>query len=101
MPDAEEFNERVAAFFAFARHSDRGVPYRQQRYLPMLELMEEPRARGFDCYVVTGGGSEFVRSIGDDLYGVKPEGVVGSQVADDGWVVASMKDDWATVFADD
>lgn len=79
----EEFNERVAAFFAAARHSDRGVPYRQQRYLPMLELMEELRARGFDCYIVTGGGSEFVRVIGEDFYGVKPEGVVGSQIAYD------------------
>lgn len=77
----EEFNARVAAFFAEARHPDRGVPYRQQRYQPMLELMDELRSRGFDCYIVTGGGAEFVRVIGEDFYGVKTEGVVGSQVA--------------------
>ena len=79
----EEFNERVAAFFASARHADRGVPYRQQRYQPMLELMDALRTRGIDCYIVTGGGSEFVRVVGEDFYGVKPEGVVGSQVAYD------------------
>ena len=76
----EEFNERVAAFFATARHSERGVHYRQQRYRPMLELMDELRARGFDFYIVTGGGAEFVRVIGEDFYGVRPEGIVGSQI---------------------
>ena len=79
----EEFNERVAAFFAAARHPDRKVPYRQQRYQPMLELLKELRTHGFDCYIVTGGGSEFVRVVGEDFYGVKPEGVVGSQIAYD------------------
>ncbi len=79
----EEFNDRVAEFFIDPRHPDRGVPYREQRYQPMLELIAELRARGFDFYVVTGGGSEFVRVIAEDFYGVKPEGVVGSQVAYD------------------
>jgi phosphoserine phosphatase len=77
----EDFNARVAAFFEQARHPDRGVPYRQQRYQPMLELMDELRSCGFDFYIVSGGGAEFVRVIGDDFYSVKPEGVVGSQVA--------------------
>ena len=76
----EEFNARVARFFAEARHPDRGVPYRQQRYQPMLELMEELRSRGFDFYIVSAGGAEFVRVISDDFYGVKPEGAVGSQI---------------------
>ena len=77
----EEFSARVASFFAEARHPDRGVAYRRQRYQPMLELMDELRSRGFDCYIVSGGGAEFVRVIGEDFYGVKPEGVVGSQIA--------------------
>ncbi len=79
----EEFEFRVRKFFADARHPDRGVPYRQQRYQPMLELMDELRRSGFDVYIVTGGGSEFVRAIAEDFYGVKPEGVVGSQIAYD------------------
>ncbi len=41
----EQFNARVAAFFAEATRPERGVPYRQQRYQPMLELMDELRAR--------------------------------------------------------
>lgn len=76
----EEFDVRVSRFFAEARHPERGVPIRQMRYRPMLELIDELRSREFDVYVVTGGGAEFVRMISPDFYGVKPEGVVGSQI---------------------
>ncbi|MDH3707165.1 MAG: haloacid dehalogenase-like hydrolase [Acidimicrobiia bacterium] len=87
----EDFDERVRTFFAEARHPDRGMPYRHQRYQPMLELIAELRSHGFDVYIVSAGGAEFVRAISDDFYGVKPEGVVGSQidydlVRDDGTV---------------
>jgi phosphoserine phosphatase len=75
-----EFDARVAAFFAEQRHPDRGVPYRQQRYQPMLELMDQLRSNDFSFYIVSGGGAEFVRVIGQDFYGVSPEGVVGSQI---------------------
>ena len=76
----EDFNAKVASFFANEVHPGRKVPYRRQRYQPMLELMEELRSRGFDFYLVSAGGAEFVRVVGEDFYGVKPEGVVGSQI---------------------
>ena len=76
----QAFNAKVERFFATQRHSERGVPYRQTRYQPMLELMDELRSRGFDFYIVSAGGAEFVRVIGEEFYGVKPEGVVGSQI---------------------
>ena len=38
--------------------------------MPMLELMDLLRSRGFRVFIVTGGGVEFVRAIGDELYGV-------------------------------
>ncbi len=76
----EEFDARVSTFFAGARHPERGVPFRQVRYQPMLELMAELRSQGFGVYVVTGGGAEFVRTISHAFYGVEPEGVVGSQI---------------------
>jgi hypothetical protein len=46
----------------------------------MLELIGELRARDFDVFVVTGSGLEFVRVVSHRFFGVKPEGVVGSQV---------------------
>jgi len=76
----EEFEGRVRTHFASARHADRGVPFSQTRYRPMLELIAELRARHFDVYVMTGSGLEFIRAVSYEFFGVRPEGVVGSQV---------------------
>lgn len=78
--EPEEFDDRVRRYFAEARHPDRGVSLRSMRYLPMLELLGELRRRDFSTFVVTGGGTEFVRAIAQDLYDVPPQSVVGSQV---------------------
>ena len=76
----EAFEARVRAYFATARHPERGVPLSQTRYRPMLELIAELRARDFSVYLVTASGLEFVRVVSDDFFGVSPEAVVGSQV---------------------
>jgi hypothetical protein len=46
----------------------------------MLELLDELRALDFTIGIVTGGGTEFVRRLSDDLYGVPPELVVGTLI---------------------
>ena len=79
----EEFNDRVVSFFARHRHPDRGVPYVDLRYQPMLELLDELRAHRFDVFIVTGGGAEFVRAISRPFYAVSPDAVVGSLVGYD------------------
>ncbi len=76
----EEFDARVRRFFDEARHPERGVPYRAMRYRPMLELLDALRAADFDVFIVSGGGTEFVRAIGRDFYGVAPQAVVGTMV---------------------
>lgn len=75
-----EFDARVRSFFASARHGEHDVPYLRMRYVPMLELLDELRAHDFTVFIVTGGGTEFVRAIGSEFYAVEPEGVVGSMV---------------------
>jgi hypothetical protein len=57
-----------------------GVPFRELTYAPMLELLDLLREREFRVFIVTGGGVEFVRAIGEELYGVTPDDVVGSAV---------------------
>jgi hypothetical protein len=42
--------------------------------------------------VAKGGARDFMRPITQDLYGIPPESVIGS-------TVASIKNDWKTVFA--
>ena len=76
----EEFTTSVEDWFATARHPRFGRSFRELTYQPMLELLEFVRANGFHVFVVTGGGVEFVRAVGEELYGVGPDDVVGSAV---------------------
>lgn len=79
----EDFDERARRFMASATHPGLGRPLRALTYQPMLELIAELRALDFTVSIATGGGSEFVRAVSRDLYGVPPELVVGSRIAYD------------------
>ena len=65
---------------AGARHPTLGRPLRRNVYQPMLELIDELRRRDFTVSIVTGGGTEFVRAVSQQLYGVPPEAVVGTLI---------------------
>ena len=57
-----------------------GSTFAESVYQPMLELLEALRAQGFTTFIVTGGGTEFVRAVSEELYGVPPERVVGTMI---------------------
>jgi phosphoglycolate phosphatase-like HAD superfamily hydrolase len=76
----EEHRSRVEAFFAQAKHPTLGRAYTACGYLPMVELMRYLEASGFMCYIVSGGGRDFMRPVTSALYGIPPERVVGSSV---------------------
>jgi phosphoserine phosphatase len=78
--EPEGFTSRVQTFMAQGKHRTLGVPLARTVYQPMLELLAELRDRDFTVFVVTGGGTEFVRAVSGELYGVHPEGVVGTLV---------------------
>ena len=63
-----EFTALFATFIARATHATLGRPLTTIVYQPMLELLDELRRREFTVAIVTGGGTEFVRAISDDLY---------------------------------
>ncbi|MEX1281312.1 MAG: HAD family hydrolase [Acidimicrobiia bacterium] len=75
-----EFADRCRRFVSDALHPTLGVPFARTVYQPMVELLTELRARGFATFIVTGGGTEFVRAVSNDRYGVPPEGVVGTLI---------------------
>lgn len=77
---ADEFAAIARDWAAVARHPS-GMRYREMTYLPMRELLEYLRAHGFKTFLVSGGGSDFMRVLTQDLYGVPPEQVVGSTIA--------------------
>ena len=76
----EEHHERVSAFFDAAKHPTLGRPYTACGYLPMVGLLRYLGENGFTCYIVSGGGRDFMRPITSQLYGIPPERVVGSSV---------------------
>ncbi|HRW38029.1 MAG: haloacid dehalogenase-like hydrolase [Acidimicrobiales bacterium] len=78
--EAAEFTARTREFVARATHPLLGRPTTGLVYRPMLELLDALRARDVTVCIVTGGGTEFVRAISDDLYGVPPERVVGTMI---------------------
>jgi phosphoserine phosphatase len=79
--EPEDFAARAHRFLTEAIHPTLDIPYSRAVYQPMLELLDALRARDFAIFITTGGGTEFVRAVSQELYGVAPEGVVGSLIA--------------------
>ncbi len=78
--EPEHFEARVRTFFAETRHPATGMRYDEMVYAPMLELLRALEAKGFTNCIVTGGGTEFVRAISRQVYGIEPERVVGTLI---------------------
>jgi phosphoserine phosphatase len=76
----DEFSRSVADWLATARHPRFDQPYDQLIYQPMLELLEYLREHGFQTWIVSGGGIDFVRVFSEQAYGIPPQQVVGSSV---------------------
>jgi hypothetical protein len=74
----EEFEKIVREWIATAKHPATKQPLTGMVYQPMLELLSYLRANGFKTFIVTGGGSEFVRAFAEQVYGIPPEQVIGS-----------------------
>ena len=76
----EEFSQIVTEWLASARHPRFKRPYNELVFQPMLELLAYLRANGFNTYIVSGGGIEFMRPWVEAVYGIPPEQVVGSSI---------------------
>jgi phosphoserine phosphatase len=77
----EAFAARARAFMDTATHTGLDRPMRATVYAPMLELIAELRRRYFSVGIVSGGGTEFVRAVSEELYGVPAELVVGTLIS--------------------
>ncbi|MBF5044203.1 haloacid dehalogenase-like hydrolase [Aggregicoccus sp. 17bor-14] len=76
----EQYEAQVRQFLRTAKHPTLHVPYTATVYAPMLELLELLRGSGFQTWIVTGGGADFVRAFSRQVYGVPPEQVIGSSL---------------------
>jgi phosphoglycolate phosphatase-like HAD superfamily hydrolase len=76
----DAFQDEVRQWLATARHPKLDRPYTEVVYQPQLELLAYLREHGFKTFIVSGGGSDFMRAFAEQVYGVPPEQVVGSSV---------------------
>jgi len=75
-----EFSREVSTWLATTKHKKFDRLYTELAYKPQLELLAYLRAKGFKTFIVSGGGSAFIRPITAKTYGIPPEQVVGSSV---------------------
>jgi hypothetical protein len=74
----DEFDALVQNWLASARHPRFGRPYPETVYQPMLELLGLLDRTGFSCWIISGGGTDFMRTWAADVYGLPPHRVIGS-----------------------
>jgi phosphoglycolate phosphatase-like HAD superfamily hydrolase len=77
----EAFDAAAREFFASASHPTLGRPYTEVAYRPMLELIDLLRTSGFEVYICSGGGRDFVRAVCEQVYGLSRDRVIGSATA--------------------
>jgi haloacid dehalogenase-like hydrolase len=76
----QEFEKIASDWIKAAHHPKFKRPYTDLVYQPMLELLAYLRANGFQTYIVSGGGIEFMRPWTERIYGIPPAQVVGSTI---------------------
>ncbi|WP_295434673.1 HAD family hydrolase [uncultured Thiodictyon sp.] len=74
----DAFNADVKRWISEARDPRWKRPYTELTYLPMQEVLRLLRRSGYQTYIVTGGGQDFVRAYSDGTYGISPAQVIGS-----------------------
>ena len=76
----EAYVEKIRQFFAEARHPLYHQPFTSTTYIPMVELISYLQQHNFQTYIVTGGETDFVREICEELYGIERGHIIGSAV---------------------
>jgi phosphoserine phosphatase len=76
----EEFEGIVREWITTARHPRFERPYSELVFQPMLEVLAYLRENGFQTWIVSGGGVEFMRVFAEEVYGIPPQQVVGSSI---------------------
>jgi phosphoglycolate phosphatase-like HAD superfamily hydrolase len=73
-----EFEALARAWIAAAKHPRFGRRFTECVYQPQLELLAYLRANGFQPFIVSGGGVDFMRTFAEATYGIPPGQVIGS-----------------------
>lgn len=77
----DDFKASAHEWMTTAKHPTSGLTYAAMTYQPMVELLSYLRDEGFQTYIVSGGGIDFIRAISDEAYNIPAPLVVGSEGA--------------------
>jgi phosphoglycolate phosphatase-like HAD superfamily hydrolase len=75
---AEAFAATVTNWLKTAKHPKFNRSYLECVYQPQIELLQYLRDNGFQTFIVSGGGIDFMRPWTHEVYGIPPDQVVGS-----------------------
>jgi phosphoglycolate phosphatase-like HAD superfamily hydrolase len=76
----EDFEADVLEFINNAQDARFKKPYKQLHYQPMVELIQLLQANGFQVFITTGGGRDFVRAVCEEIYNIPRSMIIGSSV---------------------
>lgn len=74
----EEYTAIVTEWIGRAKHPVTQRKFSEMVYQPMLELIHYLQANDFKTYIVSGGGTQFIRAWAENVYSIPPEQVIGS-----------------------
>jgi hypothetical protein len=77
---AEVFEADALEFLNNALDARFKKPYKLLTYHPMVELIHTLQDNGFQVYITTGGGRDFVRAVSEEIYNIPRSMVIGSSV---------------------
>jgi phosphoserine phosphatase len=77
---AKAFEHDVLDWLQHAKHPRFQRLYTELIYQPQLELLAYLRDHGFKNFIVSGGGTGFMRPVSEQIYGIPPEQVLGSNM---------------------
>ena len=79
--ESEEFKTQVREWASTAMHPTKKKLYKDLVYQPMLELLDYLKQNDFKVYIVSGGGTDFMRAFVTEIYGIPTERIIGSRIS--------------------
>lgn len=76
----EAFEADALEFLSNAQDARFKRPYKQLIYQPMVELVHTLQENGFQVYITTGGGRDFIRAVSEEIYNIPRSMTIGSSV---------------------
>ncbi len=73
-----QYKELVTDWAQTATHPKTGKRYPEMIFQPMLELIEYLKKNDFKVFIVSGGGSDFMRPWAVNTYGVESDRIIGT-----------------------